>query len=59
MHGCGPTDRVYGDKPHRVGVRMHYLVTKGKNFDPPDLPYRQNLQRYSGTGGGTPLVAAR
>jgi hypothetical protein len=38
---------------------MRYLVTKGKNFDPPDLPYRQNLQRYSSTRGGTPLVVAR
>jgi hypothetical protein len=32
---------------------------KRENIDPSDLLYRQNLQRYSGTGGGTPSVVAR
>jgi hypothetical protein len=38
---------------------MHYLVTKGKNFDPSDLLYRSNLQRYFDTRGVIPLVVAR
>jgi hypothetical protein len=38
--GAGQQAGFMGVDPTGLRTRMHYLVTKGKNFDPSDLLYR-------------------